>query len=1227
MSYTTPLIGFDAFKVFVNTLRPKDGSREIWFKAGHNKFFVGNWDESGHFPLYSTKGEGKARCRIASVPDAFDYLDKYSKRFDGGVFCIYSQPLGSPLAECVETLDDIGIERDHGTTDEQNASFKAFTQISGIDFNTKLSSGGKSVHAHIKLDQHYPAETVIYLRRLAAIALLADPIPTRLHQPMRVPGFHRREKGQDQVLLESTGAQYSLAAFITGMQSFFSYKGWQFPERITEDWWRGFQRCLAGRIEERVKADQVEALLFEGLEGFEARITAEAVARDEAAALRSARIHETGKTDLVSVIGEAEDLLGSKPFDWNGHQWKWANDKARGCCPWHESSTGTAGWIAPKKSGAGWGYACGACTSDRQISAFTYRWYLQNGLNAPYPTGKQFVDAAREFLSFAGVELPDLVDTFETREPDSTAYAAYIKAEQLQDEIEVAKHRESVFSNFKKHIAKLTRTVKQPKPFVPRKEDKAVDFEYEPGGRLATWRSLSTRYKFILDQSETGSGKSFDTGNAEPEDFGASKLFYWTDQVRNPTNETLSDTKGWKGVEGRHGGLKVDDRGKIRVAKLGDTPDTPGNCSRIDVISALRYKNISGADTDVVCTTCPLQKACKHFTGDGYGFKYQRRETLPHDRVRIHPSSSPDVSSFDFSESVCIVDEPGVNLQTTRTIEIGDRDIEQLTALLALENPDLFNQVRPILIALSQLMRKKSRFGFNLTEIKKSLPDVSNIDRDALWLALVPDLSVLEEPDEVMVPDLDIEGLRKAYQRDRAELGKQQALELAVFFLSKEDKERIKAKYKERKASLRQAFDCQVRELKAKHREEMRSLNKTLRRLTAQSSRDAADRVSESVVKQWLPELLDIVQHGTGNAHVNYQDLTLTLPDARQINVLQASKAVIFLDATLSRADTAAKLRINPTEIVVIRQRKEETPNLKLIQVDDIGRLGMQRGKQQERRVNALVQHIKQNDPTAKAIDFKKFDADGVWFRDSRGVNDFLDCKTLVLVGTPCTNLNVLLSEYACDTGISDIEDEGFKAYVDRKIRSDIHQAIGRLRANRRLGDQLKVILLTDFDLQLPNVERVKASSITEEAADKFERFKLAVTRAMSQLKEQGEKVTQSAVSAITSYSQQYISRNWDLLLLLLDNLYSKSSKNPPPPPDLEEEEIVQVSSLILEQVTVDLTPSELAESLNDVFFEMIPEPLWKTLISRLSDRAKFSVLECLAGILPTEFLLGEEPQ
>ena len=121
------LTGFSAFQAYLSTLQSKGGSWEIWIKADHDKFFVGGFDQSGRFDLWSTNGAGKDRVRVRNLGDAFTYLDKLSRRDDGGVFYIPTQPQGFPLAECVTSTDDIGWEMDDLSFEAQYAKYLGLT--------------------------------------------------------------------------------------------------------------------------------------------------------------------------------------------------------------------------------------------------------------------------------------------------------------------------------------------------------------------------------------------------------------------------------------------------------------------------------------------------------------------------------------------------------------------------------------------------------------------------------------------------------------------------------------------------------------------------------------------------------------------------------------------------------------------------------------------------------------------------------------------------------------------------------------------------------------------------------------------------------------------------------------------------------------------------------------------------------------------------------------------
>jgi hypothetical protein len=186
-------------------------------------------------------------------------------------------------------------------------------------------------------------------------------------------------------------------------------------------------------------------------------------------------------------------------------------------------------------------------------------------------------------------------------------------------------------------------------------------------------------------------------------------------------------------------------------------------------------------------------------------------------------------------------------------------------------------------------------------------------------------------------------------------------------------------------------------------------LPRELRKKFSERDGAIATQAKEQVVKQWLAPLLLVLQGSAGCIQVTRRGLTLSVQAVRHRGMARAARGNVFLDGTLSREDLALKLGCSPDEIMVVRQKTPVAKNLEVIQVSDVGRLGMQRGSDQLKRTGALSRFFYEDDISTRIIDFKGQGADGAWWRDSRGVNDFIDVKTLVLIGTPCRNL--------CDLG------------------------------------------------------------------------------------------------------------------------------------------------------------------------------------------------------------------
>lgn len=680
--------------------------------------------------------------------------------------------------------------------------------------------------------------------------------------------------------------------------------------------------------------------------------------------------------------------------------------------------------------------------------------------------------------------------------------------------------------------------------------------EYEPGQRLATWQDAVARgHQYILDQSGTGSGKSHDTGLATPEAFGAKKLLYLSAGHYAPTAPTLAD---WADLHGRHNGLthdlQADGSTRTRRAKRGEERIVPANCGRTDLINVLRSKHVAGADqANLVCNTCPLQDVCRHGEGYGYGYLHQRKLGLAASRLRLHPDSAPG-EDFDYADSILVWDEPGESFSTETQITVTRADIDATLARLAMAGADLLESLTPLLTALRLLFEaKQGKYGLDHPTILERLPDIPNIDIAALQGILAPAL------EDVLDPEIE-PGLRVS--------------------------------------------DLQGRSTKIESRSSYHGARETRVNLRAHFGDTAgAKAAAEALPKQWLVDFLLALQ-GQGRLNLSYESLTITQTKHRHRELVRAAKAAIFLDATLTREDLALALGVAPEDIYCIREAKagasseQRNPlgaNVRAFQVSDLGRLGMQRGNDQSRRATAIVDYLRQTDSSTKVIDFKKFAADGAWWRDSRGSNAFQTINTLVLVGTPCQNLAALQARWFTLTGQHPEDNPAeFEDWVNRRIRADMLQGIGRLRANRRPGEALTVYLLTNLDLGLPSIIEVAAKDITLKAASKLEKTEMAIRAAVAHLQQTGAKVTQAAIAKLAKVTQGYISRCFgELLQTLLEAPNSKSnySQVAEPAPGL--------ASLVWAAIDLADSPQALVDGIADLLSGIVdPHHLLAILLS-----------------------------
>jgi predicted P-loop ATPase len=403
--------GLAALSAALAELKPVDDSQELWLKYGHDRFVVADtFDPTG--PCWETKGNGTERVRTTQHPNRYEFLVSKQKEHGGGVFLLHSQPQGYPLKEYVMASDNICVELDNGTSQEQWEKLSEFVYLSGLEPRKILTSGGKSYHAHWQGTEHFPIEPTVYLRRLMAIALMSDPAACNPHQPMRVEGFDRHENGTlkgHQTRVYQSDNCYTDAEMVAGLKRYFAAKGIPFPDAITDEWWSVLKRPLKANDLDGLKAE-----LSKGLTGYKAEKQAKAEKAEKAL---QERLKQWGNQPVTDGLGktvsecveQAKHRLGTSLYEKYGHE---VGDR-RFCCPWHPSQSKNSAWVSPATDGTPL-FHCPTCTSEKGVNSFQF-FLMESKGSFEIPKGKEYVELARDYCQLAGIELP----TFKPRKDKS----------------------------------------------------------------------------------------------------------------------------------------------------------------------------------------------------------------------------------------------------------------------------------------------------------------------------------------------------------------------------------------------------------------------------------------------------------------------------------------------------------------------------------------------------------------------------------------------------------------------------------------------------------------------------------------------------------------------------------------------------------------------------------------------------------------------------------------
>jgi hypothetical protein len=250
---TTPITGKAAFEKFLSIY----GHGHIWLKTGHSDFWKGEITD-GNCIIHKTKKSEKGdRELIGQSYDAYTKLRRISEYKGGGVFFIPGRPSDAPLKEFHTGSNLVSCEMDNGTTEEQLARIEWFSSTSGLDWALIIGSGGKSKHPHLKASEWLDVEQRLYLQKLLNMAMRSDPAVNNPHQPMRIPGFYRKEKEKEQTLDYYSYSAYSYEQLLEGISKVFVSLDWKIPgpEQLTRD---GEGTTLWGEVQRVLKRKKLK---------------------------------------------------------------------------------------------------------------------------------------------------------------------------------------------------------------------------------------------------------------------------------------------------------------------------------------------------------------------------------------------------------------------------------------------------------------------------------------------------------------------------------------------------------------------------------------------------------------------------------------------------------------------------------------------------------------------------------------------------------------------------------------------------------------------------------------------------------------------------------------------------------------------------------------------------------------------------------------------------------
>ncbi|AIE76100.1 hypothetical protein D082_40540 (plasmid) [Synechocystis sp. PCC 6714] len=564
----------------------------------------------------------------------------------------------------------------------------------------------------------------------------------------------------------------------------------------------------------------------------------------------------------------------------------------------------------------------------------------------------------------------------------------------------------SAVAEFKDWITKQVKRLKPQGFGAP-----VIDGELFTGDRVNALVKQLEKNRYVLDASWTGDGKShaivplakallhrLEKLNPERE----IKIYLASHSYRDPKVEALSTIQA---MPTRHGD-RYFPHGELEEA---------ANCIRsrqFNQVAEKGYNPHQGGKHNPICHSCPAFSYCG--TDPGM-FRQQRRLALQSQIIRCHPSQIPPQEENELT--VVIWDEPAEE-QPTKAINTDIRGLDQEIAYhrrhshLSDAQKNILDEITTL---LEKLMADAPKLGMDTAEV---LDNAGHLDQDLLG---------------------ELIALLEQRERDLFDVFKTPAL----------------ATFKDNQ----KAFEGLTAKETAKLKGQFRRSN--------QYALSEAFAITEEKLRE-LPSngLIHLLHclHGQASAQIQLfpHNLILTIDRRQELAPIREADYVIALDATNNGTDFACLLKV-PTEEVKVIKRKTEKPfkNLKVVQIVLPGWGNSQPSDQAIEKALVVKKALCQAYGPMPLLTYKsqleKLLAEGQWYRDSRGSNQFEGQSQMLTAGLPLPNLGAIKAEFLALGG----QPADFEEYYHRRSQKEVLQNLGRQRANRYPHQQFTHFVIT----------------------------------------------------------------------------------------------------------------------------------------------------------------------